>query len=132
MAKKGRKRIRINEVEEMLLKPLDDWGEVTRQDIHNLVDEYGEKLLALVKEDSPQRNGGGAYKKNWAIDHKGVDVVRFKSLIYNKKHYRLTHLLEYGHVTRDGKRRTEAIPHLHDNEQKVVKEFIKAMEELFK
>lgn len=46
------------------------------------------------------------YAKSWQV--KRIDGVGYiKCSIHNKKYYRLTHLLELGHATRDGKRTRE-------------------------
>lgn len=51
------------------------------------------------------------YSSSWEgkIDQKANYT---KITVHNKKHYRLTHLLEYGHITRDGKTRTRAYAHI--------------------
>ena len=125
----ARKRVKVNEIEKYLLKPLEEWGELTMSDIRQKVDEYGDELVKQVKEDAPIRTG--SYKKNWKVKHEGLNTAHYKALIYNKDHYRLTHLLEYGHVTRDGTKRTKAIPHLLKNEEKITKDFIDDIGRLF-
>lgn len=45
--------------------------------------------------------------------------------------YRLTHLLEYGHLTADGTR-AKAIPHIAPVQEKLNSEFEKAVEDIIK
>ena len=46
---------------------------------------------------------------------------------YNREHYRLTHLLEFGHANRDGST-TEAIPHIRKTEDKYREKFEQELE----
>ena len=56
------------------------------------------------------------YANSW--ENKKVEGVNFvSSTIHNKRHHSLTHLLEYGHATRDGKR-TRAFAHIQPTSDK--------------
>ena len=73
------------------------------------------------------------YAKSWAVkEEKGVSGTPTFT-IYNKKHYRLTHLLEYGHVVRNGTGRTVgragAYPHIKPIEEWVQNELPKVLEQ---
>ncbi|MNW18141.1 hypothetical protein D3C71_2175820 [compost metagenome] len=52
-------------------------------------------------------------------------------MIYNEKHYRLTHLLEKGHVKRGGGR-VAARVHIEPVEERIVAEFEKRVERAIK
>jgi hypothetical protein len=89
-------------------------------------EEVTKELVANLKMSSPQRKGGqGQYSKSWRIKRSGNT-----NIVYNKE-YQLTHLLEHGHVTRNGGR-TEAKVHIAPAEEKAVNEFLKRIERAIK
>lgn len=84
-------------------------------------DETGEETVNILKATSPKNRG--KYAKSWKLKRteygNGVTVT-----VYNTK-YRLTHLLEEGHMTRDGVTRAKAIPHIAPAEKKASEMFAK-------
>ncbi|HZH62393.1 MAG TPA: HK97 gp10 family phage protein, partial [Metabacillus sp.] len=77
-----------------------------------------------LKKNSPENTGD--YAKGWAKKKVGTAQV-----IHNRTDYQLTHLLEKGHVNRDGSR-TEAIPHIKHAEEKAINEYIEEVEKVIK
>ena len=112
---------------------INDILEEYTKEVKEVVGECGQKVskdaVGLLKTKSPKRNarGGGKYAKSWDFkEEKGI-LGTPMYIIYNKKHYRLTHLLEYGHVIRNGTRRTfgsvKGKPHIKSVEEWVQQEF---------
>ena len=80
-----------------------------------------------MRQTSPKRIG--KYAKSWGVTREaGGFGENAKYIIHNKKRYRLTHLLEHGHVTANGKR-TKAIPHIKPVEEHVIREYEKKVRE---
>ncbi|MNM63341.1 hypothetical protein D3C81_747070 [compost metagenome] len=82
----------------------------------------------MLKETSPVRKDGVSrgYAKSWKRKKTKSGYV-----IYNEKHYRLTHLLEHGHVKRNGGRAAARV-HIRPVEEKIVEQFGKRVEKVIK
>ena len=110
-----------NEIEKYLNKYVED--------IHDQVVEVTENLTKQAVDDlinsSPRGKGrrGRPYYKGWESKIKIKGKQKYHRIIWNKTNYQLTHLLEYGHATRNGGR-TKAIPHIEPIEQKYQVEYV--------
>ena len=70
----------------------------------------------------------GSYSKSWSVRNGKKAKEIYSKVAYNREHYRLTHLLEFGHANRDGSR-TKPIPHIRKTEDKYREKFIQELEE---
>lgn len=83
-----------------------------------------------LKETSPKLMGN--YAKGWRVNKIGtLDRRATRALIYNGPDYHLTHLLEKGHATRNGKM-TKAQPHIKPVEERIIRELPKRIESKIK
>lgn len=106
----------LTEYEAAIVKNVDASGKA--------VADKGAKQL---RQTSPKRKG--EYAKSWGVTReKGAFGENAKYIVHNKKRYRLTHLLEHGHVTANGKR-TKAIPNIKPVEEQVIREYEKKVRE---
>ena len=70
------------------------------------------------------------YSSSWYVkEYEGVNF--YKATVHNRKHYRLTHLLEYGHATRNGLR-TRAFRHIEPIEIYCEHRMLKNIPEIIK
>lgn len=91
----------------------------------------GKDCVAELRRTSPKRKGkgGGKYAKSWAVKTETTSGGLVTTcVIHNKDHYRLTHLLENGHETRNGGR-TKAYPHIKPAEEHVVATYLQRAKE---
>lgn len=54
--------------------------------------------------------------------------LKYQKVIWNRTNYQLTHLLEFGHATRNGTGWVNAQPHIRDVEQKYKVKFVDLVE----
>lgn len=91
-------------------------------DIYNTCGkEIADDTVSKLKRVKFGRYDRGKYSKSWAVKQEKSNWGTDSYIIYNKKHYRLTHLLEFGHVVKNGTKRVVgkagAIPHIKPMEE---------------
>lgn len=103
-------------------KILENYSSEITEAIINEATAIGKQAVSKLRNNkNSYKIRSGDYNKNWSIKvEKGRNFVH--TTVYNKKHYRLTHLLEKGHATRNGGR-TKAFPHIAPVEEFVQKTF---------
>lgn len=88
----------------------------------DLLKEYGDKVFEVGKEAIDEtadeivnelKNAGDfkgkKFRQSWGKEEdKSASKFGYSMSIANKKHGQLTHLLEFGHLTRNGRSRTKA------------------------
>ena len=98
---------------------LKEYGEDVYQVMDDCVQKVSDQATEKLKDVSMFAPGGrasGEYSSSWTAEQ--VTKTRTKSnwVVHNLEHYRLTHLLEKGHVIRNGTQRTYgetgAYPHI--------------------
>lgn len=100
-------KIEADDLPEEITKQLKGWagGELRRQ-INEAIRETAETGAKMLQETSPKRSG--KYGKSWeaTLRKKKYSAIigTEQYSVHNKKYYRLSHLLEKGHVSRNGGR----------------------------
>ena len=128
------------------MKDLDFTGQ-----LHNIVDDYfseitygvnqvckrkSKELAEKISQDSPKKSG--EYKKGWKSTLKEKNGSDETYTVYQKAKPSLTHLLEYGHISTDGKRvfKGGAVvgkkPHIDKNADTIINETYSEIEEAIK
>jgi len=109
---------------------VDELGNAIAQEFEKYVDMTAEEVKVAVKEvadDVKDKIQSGApvdtgkYKRSWTVTQTGKFALGAEYTVHSAKHYRLTHLLEYGHAKRGGGR-TKAQPHIAQGEALAIKE----------
>lgn len=104
-----------------IMKALEGYADDISDIVEKDANEIGKEAVKTIKQESP-KGATGEYAKSWRLrkDKKGKNSYIVK--LYNKDHYQLTHLLEFGHATADGGH-TEAQPHIRPVEEEYGKKF---------
>jgi len=110
-------------------KILDKYGTDVSNSVGDITKEYAKLGAKMVKGASQQF--GSRYANGWTSRYESGRVSQ-QGTIYNKDVPGLPHLLEHGHVTRNGTGRTfrdtPAHPHIADVEEKISSSYLKAVE----
>ena len=104
-----------------IMRELQRYSNVVSEDVDTAAEEVANDLVDELKSTSPKKTG--SYRKGWR-----KKTVRGKRIVHNKTDYQLTHLLEKGHVKRDGGR-VPAKLHIAPAEQRAVEKFINKVEQ---
>jgi hypothetical protein len=108
-------------------KLLDEYGDVVNDALKEAIEETAKEAQQQLRSKNMGRKLWKKYPKGWSVQIKAgrLDV---EGIVYNKDHYRLTHLLEFGHATRNGGR-TKAFPHIADVNAFAQKEVLERLKE---
>lgn len=113
------KRIKPVDLDATVKDLLEKYGsqvyDVLKDCVKEVSDEAVEKLQS-VSSFAPGGHPSGAYSRSWKHEDVKVGRLATRKIIHNEEHYRLTHLLEKGHVSSNGTHRTfgrvAAYPHI--------------------
>lgn len=90
--------------EKELQKLLTEYGIEVREIANKYVKESADIALKMVRKNSKVRTG--EYASDWASKGQYYRGVGTAYIVYNKKHYRLTHLLENRREVKDRNRKS--------------------------
>ena len=120
------KKVSINNLSKEISNILENYQDEIDDKVIDLTDNIIKDAKTELKEKSPVGQTG-ENAKGWTISTKEKGIHFYSKVIWNKKHYRLTHLLEFGHATVDGDH-TIAQPHIRPVEEKYKEKFIDELE----
>jgi Bacteriophage protein of unknown function (DUF646). len=102
--------ISINQLANEITKAVREYTEDVSEAIAEKVDEVANEVLKEVQTNHSYKDRTGDYTAGFKVT-KQDRGEKTRRVIWNKKHYRRVHLLEFGHAKRGGGR-VKAYPHL--------------------
>lgn len=126
--------IKIENLSKEVMNYLENYVENIEEDVKEETDKLTKEAVKELKQTSPRRKGktrDNPYWKGWTKRKNTKSKRRYVVDIYNKTNYQLTHLLEFGHATKNGGR-TKAQPHIKKVEQKYNELYEKEIKEAIK
>lgn len=119
----------LDQINSILTKYQTEVNEALKKTIQSTAKEGVMALKTLKYADKKYTIRTGDYNKGWTSARESKGKYKNSAVIHNKTDYRLTHLLENGHMTRDGTSRTRAFPHIEPTRDVLEKEVLKNIED---
>ena len=110
----------MSDFDEVLANVLNDYATDLRAAINADTEAAAQKLRKAIQAEAPVKSG--KQKKSWRITKEYLGGVDLKTVVHSTD-YRKVHLLENGHLTRNGKTRTRATHYVSSNAEKIMKEY---------
>lgn len=121
------KAININNLSKEIVQALENYNYDISEVVEEVANKVGKEAVTELKQESP-KGARGSYAKGWRLKKDKLSKSRYVVKIYNKTDYQLTHLLEFGHASRNGGR-TEPQPHIRPIEEKYGEKFEKILKQ---
>lgn len=120
-------KISVDKLAAEIARELSKYSQKVVEKVNISSERIGKEAVKQLKRTSPKRKG--EYTKSWTMTTETAVGQPHRRIIHVKApHYRLTHLLEYGHA-KVGGGRVEGKPHIRPAEEMVIQEFVREVEE---
>lgn len=94
-----------------------------KKEIIESANEAGKLGLKSLRRIGGYNDRTGKYRKSFRLKKKDEHLKYNVTIHANEQNWRLTHLLEYGHMTKDGTSRTKAYPHWETTQEYTIINF---------
>ena len=120
-------KISVDQLAAEIAKGLAEYSQDVVEKVNVSSEKVGKAAVKQLKQTSPKKTG--KYAKSWTMKtEKAIGQPHTRIIHAKAPHYRLTHLLEYGHA-KVGGGRVEGRPHIRPAEEMVIQEFMAEVEE---
>lgn len=117
------------ELDDALADVLTNYATNLREAINADTEAAAQRLKKAISADAPVKTG--KQKKSWRITREYLGGIDLKTVVHSTD-YRKVHLLENGHLTRNGMTRTKPTHYVSSNAEKIIKEYEEIVAETIK
>ena len=117
------------ELDDALADVLTNYATNLREAINADTEAAAQRLKKAISADAPVKTG--KQKKSWRITREYLGGIDLKTVVHSTD-YRKVHLLENGHLTRNGMTRTKPTYYVSNNTEKIIKEYEEIVAETIK
>lgn len=110
----------INGLSDAISDIMENYSTDIRETVNTEIDKAAKSLKKSISADAPALTG--KLKKSWRVTKEKLAGGDIKAIVHSTD-YRIAHLLENGHVTRNGITRTKPTHYVSKNEQELVEKF---------
>lgn len=103
------KNASIDDLASVIAEDLREYADLTSDEMKKAVGEAGKFVADQIKQTAPKDTG--RYARSWKSKVTQESATTIQVTVFSGSQYRLTHLLENGHATRNGGR-VAAQPHI--------------------
>lgn len=119
----------MTSLDEQLQDVLDNYATDLRAAINADTEAAAQKLKKAISAEAPVKSG--KQKKSWRVEREYLGGVDLKTIVHSTD-FRKVHLLENGHLTRDGLTRTKPTYYVSSNAERIMKEYEETVAETIK
>lgn len=123
-------KVQVNELSEYFKNYFNSYCDDITEDVIEITDQVTEDAKNELKDKSPRGRGKrrNPYWRGWSVKLQKKGKLKYQKVVWNRTNYQLTHLLEFGHVTRNGTGWVKSEPHIREVEDKYKVKFVDLLE----
>lgn len=113
-------KVKIEDMADEIMKGLEEYSDMAADELKKEVRKTANSIKKDIQATAPVGETG-KYSKSWSVRKEKESSNSIDLIVHSKNRYQLAHLLEKGHVLRQGGR-VSAKPHIGPAEEKGVRE----------
>lgn len=110
----------IANLDEAIADVLEDYSTAIAEAVNEQTEKAANQLKKDISADAPVKTG--KQRRSWRVTKEKVVGLDLLAVVHSTD-YRKVHLLENGHLTRNGVTRTKAIRYVSKNEEKIIEQY---------